>query len=1015
MTPQEFVAKWQRVTLSERSACQQHFCDLCDLLGQPKPAEADPDGSWYTFEKGVKKIEGGQGWADVWMRGHFGWEYKGRHKDLKEAYQQLCLYREALENPCLLVVCDMDRFEVHTNFPNTAKRVYEFNLDGLAKPANLDVLRKVFTEPEALRPDLTTAKITEEAADRFADLAQRLRMREKGTGPICRNGPQGAAHKLDLSPFPPDQRIAHFLMKMMFCMFGEDIGLLPGKLFAKVLDPGKRNPAALTRRLEGLFAAMSTGGDFGSDEIPWFNGGLFADSDVIALTAEEINILANVNDYDWASVEPSIFGTLFEGALDPDKRSQIGAHYTDRKDIETLVRPVVMAPLRREWDEVKRQCEEKLWPAVVKAARATPRRAAKPSAARAKFDRAIQDFVERLAHVTVLDPACGSGNFLYVALNLLLDLEKEVISYAAAHGLSLVPQVHPRQLAGLEINPFAQQLASVVLWIGYLQWMHHNGFKMPSHPVLEPIETIRCQDAILDLSDAEHPKEPEWPPAEFIVGNPPFLGNKRMRSQLGSDYVRQLWDLYGDRLPATSDLCCYWFEKGRDMADTGNASRVGLLATSVIKQVGAQEVLTRIVRTCPIFFAISDRPWILEGASLRISMVGFGRVTADEPIVLDGKSVPIIRANLSTGCDVTAKRELTGNRGLCFMGVTKVGDFDIDFACARDFLTLPNASGRPNSDVLRPFRNGSDIVRVPTDRWIIDFGCDLPLEDATRYEGPFEYLKRHVYEDRQRNNRAAYRQKWWIHAEARPGFRAMVEPLRRYIATARVARHRIFVWFESVVLPDSKVIAIALSSECTFAILQSRVHQVWTRATCGWHGGERQTYNPTLCFETFPFPECLGGLARPVQSTERGIRSAGSEMVEQNPTLAAIAAAARELDDLRKAWLNPPEWTTTEVLEFPGSVAGPWARYVVDPDKRGIGTVRWPRVVPKDPDCAESLRKRTLTNLYNQRPEWLRLAHEKLDAAVFAAYGWESGISDEALLEKLLALNLERAAQSVSA
>ena len=352
MTPQQFIAKWQRVNLSERSACQQHFLDLCELLDQPKPAEADPEGQWYTFEKGVKKTEGGDGWADVWMRGHFGWEYKRKHKDLKEAYSQLLRYREDLENPPLLVVCDMDRFEVHTNFTATAKRKYEFDLAGLAEPANLDVLRKLFTEPEALRPGITSESLTVEAAKRFAELADA--MRQKGIAPL---------------------RAAHFLMKLMFCMFGEDIGLLPAGLFSKLLDDGRAMPASLNRRLQGLFTAMEKGGDFGPVEIPWFNGGLFADNDVIPLTTQEINTLVNVNAYDWASVEPSIFGTLFQRTLDPSKRSQIGAQYTGRDNIETLLKPVLLAPLRREWDEVKRRCEEELWPKVVKAIQAQGGRA----------------------------------------------------------------------------------------------------------------------------------------------------------------------------------------------------------------------------------------------------------------------------------------------------------------------------------------------------------------------------------------------------------------------------------------------------------------------------------------------------------------------------------------------------------------------------------------------------------------------------------------------------------------
>ena len=250
MTPHEFIAKWQQAQLSERSACQQHFLDLCEVLGQPKPAAADPAGAWYTFERGVSKTGGGNGWADVWMRDHCGWEYKGKHKNLVAGYDQLLLYRESLENPPLLVVCDLDRFEIHTNFTGTVKRVYAFDLSALAAPDNLDVLRKLFTEPAALRPGRTTAAITQEAAERFGQLADGLRVRGI-----------------------PAPDAAHFLMKLMFCLFGEDIGLLPGQLFTKILTGSKAAPAKLAGMLKTLFQAMSTGGYFGADEVPYFNGG----------------------------------------------------------------------------------------------------------------------------------------------------------------------------------------------------------------------------------------------------------------------------------------------------------------------------------------------------------------------------------------------------------------------------------------------------------------------------------------------------------------------------------------------------------------------------------------------------------------------------------------------------------------------------------------------------------------------------------------------------------------------
>jgi hypothetical protein len=961
MTPQAFIAKWQRANLSERSACQQHFCDLCDVLGQPKPAEADPDGEWYTFERGVRKTEGGRGWADVWMRGHFGWEYKRKHKDLNEAYNQLLLYREDLENPPLLVVCDMDRFEVHTNFTATAKHKYEFGLAGLAEPANLDVLRKLFTDPEALRPGITSEAITVEAAKRFGELADA--MRDKGIEPL---------------------RAAHFLMKLMFCMFGEDIGLLPAGLFTRLLDDGKAHPPALNRRLGGLFAAMAKGGDFGPVEIPWFNGGLFADSDVIPLTTQEINTLANVNTYDWASVEPSIFGTLFERTLNPSKRSQIGAHYTSRNDIETLLKPVLLAPLRREWEDVKRKCEDELWPKVVKATRnRSGRPAAKESRQRKAFDRTILDFAERLHHVTVLDPACGSGNFLYVAIGILMDLEREVIAFAAARGLSLFPHVNPSQLHGLEINPYAQQLAQVVIWIGYLQWMHYNGFREPRNPVLQPIENIRCQDAILDLSDPAHPKEPEWPEAEFIVGNPPFLGGKLLRTNLGDDYVDAMFRVWDERVPREADLCCYWFEKARSSIERKRCTRAGRLATQGIRGGANRKVLEQINNTGNIFFAESDREWVLEGANVHVSMVAFNG-GADSGHVLDGETVAEINTNLRATVDTTAARLLQENMAISYMGDTKGGAFDIAEQIAIKMLLAPNPNGRPNSDVLAPWINGLDITRRPRDLWIIDFGTKLPLESASRYEGPFDHVMRMVRPKRQSNNRDAYRERWWIHVEPRPALRSRLQLLSRFLVTVRVSKHRLFLWFEAPTLPDSATFTFVRSDDCFFGVVHSRVHEVWA-LRMGTRLETRPRYTPTSCFETFPMPECIW---------------------DSDGHTLGIAAAAKQLDELRNCWLNPPEWTKTEVLEFPGSVDGPWARYVVEPDAHGIGTVRWPRLVARDYDCAESLKGRTLTNLYNERPAWLVQAHEKLDAAVFAAYGWDPAISDEELLERLLKLNL---------
>jgi len=340
LTLPDFATKWTASTRSERAASQEHFIDLCRLLGQLTPNEADPSGDFYAFEKGTTKTMGGDGFADVWRRGHFAWEYKGKHKDLAAAYRQLLQYREDLENPPLLVVCDMDRFEVHTNFTDTIKQIYAFTLADLASPVPtpssaippLEVLRRLFTEPGRLRPERTPAQVTEQAASEFAHLADSLR--ERGADP---------------------EQAAHFLMRLLFCLFSEDIGLLPRGLFKQLVEHTRTRPSDFAARVRQLFRAMASGGSFGVEDIAYFDGGLFADDQVLDLTPEDLAVLSRASRLDWSNVEPAIFGTLFERSLDPSKRSQLGAHYTSRDDILLVVEPVLMAPLRRRWAEVQEQ------------------------------------------------------------------------------------------------------------------------------------------------------------------------------------------------------------------------------------------------------------------------------------------------------------------------------------------------------------------------------------------------------------------------------------------------------------------------------------------------------------------------------------------------------------------------------------------------------------------------------------------------------------------------------------
>jgi type II restriction/modification system DNA methylase subunit YeeA len=946
LTASDFVAKWRNVELTERSASQQHFLDLCEVVEHPKPAEVDRAGAWFTFERGAVKRGGGRGWADVWKRGFFGWEYKSKGKNLDSAFDQLLRYRESLENPPLLVVCDMDRFRVHTNFTAAVNRAHEIPLERLPEPENLEVLRSVFHEPQRLKPEATVAGVTKEVAERLAGVAQSLRKR--GLEPTV---------------------VARFLDRVVFCLFAEDVGLLPRDLFTQIVERS-RTPESFSRNLGLLFDAMSKGGEFFFEPVRHFNGGLFTDSPVLALTEEEIGHVKEAARLDWRAIDPSIFGTLFERGLDPDQRAQLGAQYTSREDIETLIEPVVLRPLRREWAETRDEAEALL-------AKPTPK-------SRRRALARVRGFLERLSEVKVLDPACGSGNFLYVTLQKLKGLEKEALIYAQDRGLgSFLPHVNPTQFYGIEVNPYAFDLAQTTLWIGYLQWVYQNGYGTPGEPILRPLTSFRNMDAVLDLSDPANPREPDWPTAEFVVGNPPFLGGKRLRSELGDQYVDTLFGVWRGRVPAEADLVAYWFEKARSQVERGGCRRAGLLATQGIRGGANREVLKRIKESGDIFFAESDRDWVLDGANVHVSIVGFDN-GAERDRTLDGAAVGSINANLTANADITQSTTLDENHNVAFMGDTKGGAFDITEEVALKMLRAPNPHGRPNSDVIVPWVNGLDITRRPRNMFIIDFGVQRSEEEASLFETPFEHVRRHVRPVREGNNRELYRKFWWRHVEPRPGMFAAVGQRPRFLGTARVAKHRLFVWLASPTLPDSQVIVFARDDDYFFGTLHSRFHEVWARAQ-GTQVRERESgfrYTPTTCFETFPFP---------------------CPSPEQRE---AITRAARELDELRSGWLNPPEWTREEVLEFPGTTAGPWSRYVTEADERGLGIVRYPRLVPRDVVAARELSKRTLTALYNLRPAWLVMAHEKLDAAVAAAYGWETDLPDEQVLERLLSLNL---------
>jgi type II restriction/modification system DNA methylase subunit YeeA len=610
MTPAQFIGKWSDSELRERQAAQEHFLDLCALLGEPTPAEDDPKGDHYCFERGAEKVGGGEGWADVWRKGCFGWEYKGKHKDLGAALRQLQAYALDLENPPYLVVSDMERIVAHTNWTNTVSRKIEFTFDDLRDPRRLEELRLIFRGSDRLKPTLNPQDITAKAAARFGELGRRLQ--ERGHHP---------------------RAVAHFLNRLVFCMFAEDARLLPAGLFTRTIKATMNNPKAAQRQLAELFGKMAQPEPgqrfFGADFISWFNGGLFENDATLPLEEADLKLIVDTaSEHDWSEIDPAIFGTLFEQALKATReRPALGAHYTDREKILKIVEPVIVRPLTAEWEAAKAEIAAAMERA--KAAEAERRRidaagtellklsaeefkrtnpqrnkartaALKArNAATAEAREKLEAFLARLAAFRVLDPACGSGNFLYVALHALKDLELRAIVDADRLGVPDVPppRVGLDAVRGIEIEEYAAELARVTLWIGDLQWMRKNGYTNWQEPILSSLDQIECRDALLtrveQSVDARHEAghdgegggwaEAEWPKADAIIGNPPFLGGKRMRSGLGDDYVERLFAVYDGRVPAEADFVCYWVEKAWRAIEGDRAQRAGLVTTNSIR------------------------------------------------------------------------------------------------------------------------------------------------------------------------------------------------------------------------------------------------------------------------------------------------------------------------------------------------------------------------------------------------------------------------------------------------
>lgn len=1012
-----FIAKWKDSGASERANKDSFLNDLCDALGvaRPDPKTGDSDRDRYVFERDAVLVHGGErhsiGWIDLYKHGCFILEAKqGSEAESKkigtarrgtpawnvamqEAFGQALAYANTTEPPPpFIIVTDIGYcFDLYAAFDGT--RNYRkfpdainsrINIAALeSDPAHIATLRAIFEEPRSLDPSKRAAKVTREIASHIAKLARSLE--ESGHDP---------------------ERVAKFLMRCLFTMFAEDVDLLPKGIFAGALTRWIEHPDGFTGGIEDLWRKMNEGGFvFGIDQKIWqFNGGLFADPTALPLDGDQLWTLAYAAQQDWSQVEPAIFGTLLERALDPKERHRLGAHYTPRAYVERLVRPTIEEPLRAEWDNVRAQVQKLI-------ASEDPDRNIKAVAEARKI---VYAFYDRLTRIRVLDPACGSGNFLFVALDLFKRIENEVLDLLANLGDTrpmYSPSgrtVTPEQFHGIEIKEWAKWITELVLWIGYLQWqIRTRGWKShPQEPILRDYHNIECRDAVLaydakePLLDDEgqpvtrwdgettktspvtgeqipdklalapvyryvNPRKAEWPEAEFVVGNPPFIGGWRMRQSLGDGYVEALWNTYSD-VPEKADYVMYWWRNAAELVRQGRIRRFGLITTNSVTHAFQRRVIaTHLSLGGSIAWAIPDHPWVdtASGAAVRIAMtVGVAEAAqgilarvAAETNGVDGAQAVIleelrgtIHADLRIGANVTAAAPLRANAGVASPGIQLYGD---------GFLVSGAEVDELEADApIRPYLNGRDMMGDSRQASVIDTFALAEQDLRQRWPRTYQRLVLTVKPQRELNRRRPIRELWWRHGWERPALRAGLETLERYIATPETAKHRVFTFLVSSCLPDNMITAILTPDAAVLGILSSRGHVVWALA-----GGatleDRPRYTKTRCFDPFPFPDPPVPLKQRIRELGEQLDAHRKRQQELHPDL-TITGMYNVLEKLRSG--EPLTAKEKQIHED------------------GLVSV-------------------------------LKQIHDDLDAAVFEAYGWPATLSDGEILERLVALNAERA------
>ena len=1006
-----FIRRWQgREGGQERANYVSFLNEMIALLGlpPPDPADATHEHNDYVFERAVRKHkdEGdSQGRIDLYRKNSFVLEAKqSRLKGIKKipgqndlfaadipegsrgrrgadrAWDVLMLnakrqaeeYARALPTshgwPPFILVCDVGHcIEVYADFSGQGKNYTQFPdrqtfriyLEDLRKEETRDRLRKIWLEPLSLDPAQASAKVTRDIAKRLAQVSLALEKKNYAA-----------------------QDVAMFLMRCLFTMFAEDVGLLPEKSFKEILEECEKNPDVFRHDVTQLWEAMNAGGWAHAlrREVKKFNGEFFKSCAALPLGREEIGELRQAATYSWKEVDPSIFGTLLEQALDPEERKRLGAHYTPRAYVERLVIATIIEPLREDWRNVLATAETKRASGDLKGAAAE-----------------VQAFHEKLCETRVLDPACGTGNFLYVSLELMKRLEGEVLEalldlggQEALRGLGS-HSVDPHQFLGLEINPRAAAIAELVLWIGYLQWHFRTKGAAPEEPILRAFKNIQVKNAVLTWDGEPAPKvvdrketypnarRPEWPAAEFIVGNPPFTAGQDFRREFGEAYAKALWANY-KHIGGGADLVMYWWDRAAELLSRKGTvlRRFGLVTTRTITHEFSGRVVARHLNASDpisVVMAIPNHPWTKgrDAAAVRIAMTVVERghrpgvlretrsesdLDTDEPNVVFEDHFGKINSNLTVGVDLTSAIRLRATDGICHDGVKLHGKGFIVRPKEIEHFGWGRRDGLEN--VIRPYLNGRDINQQPRGLLVVDlFGLS---EDEVRRNFPeiYQQILLKVKPERDKNPRPSRRDNWWLFGENQPKMRNAIASLGRYIGTVDTSRHRIFSFLEERMLCDDKVVIIASADAFDLGVLSSNIHCTWSNRSGVRLGvGNDPVYASNRCFDPFPFPDA------------------------NNIQKQTIRVIAEELDAHRKRVMAEyPHLTLTglyNVLEM--LRAGARADELIEYDRKIFD------------DGLVALMKEL---------------HDKLDTAVAEAYGWPADLSEDEILKRLVALNKER-------